>query len=231
MKNILVVGGTSGITQNLIGLLRPDNNIIIASRRSIPEQSENGVTYVKYDAASDELELGQLESLDGLVYGPGTINLKPFNRLSVEEFRADLEVNLLGAVRTIQSALPKLKKSPSSSIVLYSTVAVGQGMPYHASVASAKGAVEGLGRSLAAELAPKIRVNVIAPSIVDTPLAGRLLSSDEKKEASGRRHPLKRVGESKDIAEMTQFLLSDKSSWMTGQILQVDGGMSSIRLL
>ncbi len=126
--------------------------------------------------------------------------------------------------------LPLLKAAGNSAIVLFSTVAVKQGMPFHTSVAMAKGALEGLTRSLAAELAPKIRVNAVAPSITDTPLASRILNNEEKKQSSGDRHPLKRVGEASDIAQAASYLLTDESSWISGQILHVDGGMSSLRI-
>ena len=137
----------------------------------------------------------------------------------------------MGAIKVIRTVLPQLKSAEQSSIVLFSTVAVNQGMPFHASVSASKGALEGLTKSMAAEFSPKIRVNCIAPSLTDTPLASKLLSSEEKKKASGDRHPLKRVGEPIDIARMADFLLSDDASWTTGQILRVDGGMSTLRIV
>jgi NAD(P)-dependent dehydrogenase (short-subunit alcohol dehydrogenase family) len=164
------------------------------------------------------------------VYCPGTINLKPFHRISIADFKQEMEVNFYGAIRLLQACLKGLKKSNCPSVVLYSTVAVQTGMGFHAGIASAKGAIEGLTRSLAAEWAPnKIRVNAIAPSLTETPLASALLSTPEKKEASDKRHPLGRVGKPEDIAEATVFLLSEKSSWMTGQILHLDGGMSHLK--
>ncbi len=170
------------------------------------------------------------EALDGLVYCPGTINLKPIRGLKPKDFIHDFEVNVVGAVKVIQAALKALKAGHQPSIVLFSTVAVAQGMPFHASIAAAKGAVEGLGRSLAAELSPTVRVNVIAPSITQTPLAARLLSTDEKVEASANRHPLKRIGQADDMANATAYLLSEDASWITGQVLGVDGGLSRLRL-
>jgi 3-oxoacyl-[acyl-carrier protein] reductase len=160
-----------------------------------------------------------------------TIVLKPFQRLTVENFLEDFNINFLGAVKVIQSCLDRLKKaSDGASIVLFSTVAVKAGMAFHASVASAKGAVEGLTRSLAAEFAPRIRVNAIAPSLTDTPLAQNLLSSAERRQASAERHPLKRIGSPRDIAQLAAHLLSDSGSWITGQIIHVDGGMGSLRM-
>jgi NAD(P)-dependent dehydrogenase (short-subunit alcohol dehydrogenase family) len=168
--------------------------------------------------------------LDGVVYCPGSINLKPFHRITDQEFIEEFNLNVLGAVRVVRTVLPLLKNSSQSSIVFFSTIAVQQGMPFHASIATAKGALEGLTRSLAAEYAPKIRVNCIAPSLTNTPLASRLLSTDEKKKASDERHPLKRIGEPEDLANLAAFLLSPQSSWITGQVIHVDGGLSSIRV-
>ncbi len=155
--------------------------------------------------------------------------MKPFHRLTEEDFLHDFRINCLGAAAAIQAALPSLKEAPSASVVLFSTVAVSQGMAFHASVSAAKGAVEGLALALAAELAPKIRVNVIAPSLTDTPLAGTLLNSDSKREVSAKRHPLQQIGDPGDVAELAAFLLSGAAKFMTGQILRPDGGLSSVR--
>jgi NAD(P)-dependent dehydrogenase (short-subunit alcohol dehydrogenase family) len=171
-----------------------------------------------------------LATIDGLVYAPGTINLKPFRSLKKPQFQADLEVNLLGAIDLIQWALKGLQSATHPAVLFFSTVAVQQGMPFHASIAAAKGAVEGLTRSLAAEWAPKIRVNAIAPSLTDTPLADRLLNSDAKREAAAKRHPLQRVGTPQDLATAALYLLSEDASWITGQIIPVDGGMSSLKI-
>jgi NAD(P)-dependent dehydrogenase (short-subunit alcohol dehydrogenase family) len=166
-----------------------------------------------------------------MVYCPGTINLKPFGRLTDEDFQNELEVNFLGAVRAIRLAHPALKKSGKASLVLFSTVAVQTGLPFHASISGAKGAVEGLVRSLAAEFSPTIRVNGLALSLTDTPLASNLLGSDEKRKASEERHPLKRVGDSSEVAAAATFLLGEDSGFITGQILQIDGGISTLKLL
>ncbi len=166
-----------------------------------------------------------------MVYLPGTISLRPFTRIKPADFIKDYEINLVGAVKIIQQLVPNLKKGGQSSVVLFSTVAVQTGMGFHSLVASSKGAIEGLTKALAAELAPSIRVNCIAPSLTDTPLASGLLSSDEKKEASAQRHPLKTVGTPDQLAATAKFLLTEESSWMTGQILHADGGMGSIRMI
>jgi 3-oxoacyl-[acyl-carrier protein] reductase len=226
MANILIVGGSKGIgfqlVQNLSG-----NNITSVSRSRSGHLSQS-INQVESDVTSDAYEY-EGEVLDSLVYCPGSINLRPFNRLSEKDFIDDFNLNVLGAVKSIQANLAKLKKSSNGSIVLFSTVAVGQGMPFHSSVAASKGAIEGLVRSLAAELAPAVRVNAVAPSVTNTPLASKLLSSDEKIEKSGERHPMKRVGQPEDIASIVEFLISDKSSWITGQVIGVDGGMSTVR--
>ncbi len=232
-KKYVVVGGSSGIGLSLTKLLiQQGNDVIVVSRSSDNLQGLDGVQHISHDITSSEtFPLPELESLDGIAYCPGTINLKPFHRMKKEDFVADFDVNVLGAIKTIQTLLPLLKKAEDPSIVLFSTVAVAQGMGFHSSVAASKGAIEGLTKSLAAEFAPKIRVNCIAPSIVKTPLAGRLLATPEKEEASGKRHPLARVGEPEDIAEMASFMLSEKSGWITGQIIGIDGGMSSIKMM
>ncbi len=231
MKNILIIGASSGIGLELTRILNENNNIYAMSRSrgELPE-SEN-IKWKEFDVLNAEIDTGFLpDQLDGLVYCPGSINLKPFRGLKVADVMSEFELNALGAFKVIQAVLPKLKKSEGASVVLFSTVAVGQGMPYHASISMAKGAVEGMTRSLAAELAPSIRVNAIAPSLTDTPLASRLLSSDERRDASAQRHPLKRVGKPADIASMAAFLLSDKASWITGQIMSVDGGMGALKI-
>ncbi|MDI1322333.1 MAG: SDR family oxidoreductase [Algoriphagus sp.] len=223
-KSIVIVGGNSGIGQATARILKEQGaNLFLYSK--------SGEGTITLDAASDFQEMPNLpEVIDGVVYCPGTINLKPFHRISIADFQKELEVNFLGAVRVLQTCMKGLKKSDQASVVLYSTVAVQTGMGFHAGISSAKGAIEGLTRSLAAEWAPAhIRVNAIAPSLTDTPLASALLSTEEKKEASNKRHPLGRIGKSEDIAESTLFLLSPQSSWMTGQILHLDGGMSSLK--
>ena len=225
-KNILLIGGSSGIGLASAKLLIESHEVYIASRSS---DSLTGldIHHLPFDVTTDDLSSLEIpDELSGFVYFPGSINLRPFKGLKPEAFEADFQINVMGFVKSLQAVLPKL--TTNSSVVLYSTVAVKVGMPFHASVAASKGALEGLSKSLAAELAPKTRVNVIAPSITNTPLADRFLNNEAKMEKSAQRHPLKRVGEASDIAAMTRFLLSEDSSWMTGQILGLDGGMSTL---
>lgn len=228
-KNILIIGGSSGIGRALVDLLAPEHNVYVASR-SNESLANTGVTHISYDVMNDALDLSNLpEQLDGFVYCPGSINLRPFRGLKPQTFQDDFSLNVLGAVKSIQVVLPLLQKSPQASLVFYSTVAVSTGMPFHASVAAAKGALEGLTRSLAAEYAPKFRVNCIAPSLTDTPLADKFLNNEAKLEKAQERHPLKQVGSAKNIAQMTAFLLGEESQWMTGQILHVDGGIGDLK--
>lgn len=227
-KTIFIVGGSSGIGRELVQLLKEDYHIVMASRN--PEDAVTGdVSAFSLDVTDETLNLSALpDTLHGFVYCPGSINLKPFKMLSTDTFEKDMELNFIGLVRVLKEIMPRF--SPGASLVFFSTVAVGSGMPFHTSVAAAKGAIEGFARALAAEYAPQIRVNVIAPSLVDTPLAKRLLNNEKKQQMMADRHPLKRVGTPHDIASMAAFLLREESSWMTGQVLGVDGGISTLNI-
>ncbi len=227
-KNILLIGGSHGIGLEIVALLKDTHNLFVASRTA-DEIASLPITHIPFDVSKDELDLSQLpEELHGFVYCPGSINLKPIKMMDLEAFRADMEINFFSLVKTVKEVLPKMAEN--SSMVFFSTVAVAMGMPFHTSVSAAKGAIEGFSKALAAEYTPRIRVNVIAPSLVDTPLASRLLSNDRKKDMMAERHPLKRVGTAQDIANMAVFLLKEESGWMTGQVLGVDGGMSSLNI-
>ncbi|MBD2756043.1 SDR family NAD(P)-dependent oxidoreductase [Spirosoma validum] len=230
-KNILIIGGNSGIGYALAKQLQEQGaNLFTAGRRPPEDLPSTHMTWdVLQTPAADALT--QLpDVLHGLIYCPGSINLKPFHRLTIDDYRSDLEINVLGAVGAIHAAYLALKNAKGSSVVLFSTVAAKLGMGLHSSVSVAKSAVEGLAKSLAAEFAPiNIRVNAIAPSLTDTPLAQTLLSSDEKRESGAKRHPLNRIGTPNDIASMAAYLLSDQASWITGQVISVDGGMGAIK--
>ena len=230
----VIAGGSHGIGLEIVRMLAPTaERIDIWSRTSgdLPSDAAT-IRHLPCDFADPDGPLPELpDEIHGAVYCPGSINLRSFRSLQPADFRLDLELNLLGAVRFLQACQPRLKGPDGgpASVVLFSTVAVAQGMQMHASVAAAKGAVEGLMRALAAEWAPKIRVNVIAPALIDTPLAAKLLSTPDKREAFAARYPLKRIGEPADVAALARFLLSSESGWMTGQVFGVDGGMSTLR--
>ena len=229
-KNIFIVGGSSGIGLSLIKQISSKNNIYSASRND-NNLNEFNVKHIKYDSVNDlEIDISILpEKIDGFVYCPGSINLRPFNTLKIESFLEDYKINFLGAIKSLKIILPLMQKSDNSSIVFFSTVAVSTGMPFHSSISSSKGAIEGLTRSLAAEFAPKIRVNSIAPSIVKTNLSEKFLNSDLKIEKASERHPLGRIGKVEEISKLAAYLLSDDSSWVTGQVINIDGGIGSIR--
>ncbi len=229
-KNILIIGASSGIGHALAKQLESQGATLFTASRTAPEGITSTHTELDVTGEIDNLQIP--DELHGLVYCAGSINLKPFARLKIQDFENDFQINVLGAVKVIQHSLKALKKADTSSIVLFSTVASKVGMNFHASIATAKSAVEGLAQSLAAELASQnTRVNVLAPSLTDTPLAKSLLSTEDKKEASNKRHPLGRVGTAEDLASAAAFLLSDESTWITGQILGVDGGMGKIKLV
>ena len=226
----VIAGGSSGIGLELSRILiEQGHQVINLSRHHEEAIKEDLVASHNYDFSGTEPLPELPEVIHGVVYCPGTIRLKPFRSLKESDFLEDLQVNYLGAVRLLQHTEKALKKG-EGSVVLFSTVAVGQGMPFHSTIAGAKGAVEGMARALAAEWAPTVRVNVIAPSLTATPLAGKLLSSPDKIEANGARHPMKRVGQAGDIARMANFLLDPENSWITGQVLGIDGGLSSLKI-
>ncbi|WP_267406611.1 MULTISPECIES: SDR family oxidoreductase [unclassified Chryseobacterium] len=232
MKNIVIIGCGQGVGFATAKILSENHHVIGISKTENSKVKNLIIEFHPMDILSGNLdEINFPDVIDGLVYAPGSINLKPFNRFSVDDFKNDFEINVLGAVKTIQKLLPNLKKSESASVVLFSSVAAKLGMPFHTSISASKSAVEGLTKSLAAELsAQKIRVNAIAPSLTDTNLASQLLSTPEKREASGKRHPLQRVGNAEEMGKMVEFLLSENSAWITGQIIGIDGGMSNIKL-
>lgn len=232
MDSVLVIGGSSGIGYELSNKLASHGYDVIATYNQHKVSSEKiNLNYHRLNVFDKEIDLQFLpQKLDGLVYCPGSVNLKPFHRIKPEEFTVDYELHVVGAVKTIQAALPLLRQSDHPAIVLFSTVAVQSGFNYHSQVSSSKGAIEGLMRALAAEFAPRIRVNCVAPSLTDTPLTQSLLNTEEKRALNAQRHPLKRIGQPADIADAVEFLLSLEASWITGQVLHVDGGMSRLKV-
>lgn len=232
MSTYLIIGASSGIGKKLSEQLVVSGQMVYATYfKNKPETNAGLPDYHYLNVLDENISLDFLpESLDGLVYCPGSINLRPFERIKPSDFVADFNLQVSGAVKIIQAVLPRLKKAENASIVLFSTVAVQTGFPFHTQVSASKGAIEGLTRALAAEFAPKIRVNCIAPSLTDTPLAAVLLSTDQKREANAQRHPLKKTGTPENIADMAAFLLSEKGNWISGQIFHVDGGMSSLKV-
>lgn len=229
MKNYLVIGGSSGIGKQLVEVLSKQGHQVYASyNKNKPEINLENITYFQLDVLEEELSFDQLpNTINGMVYCPGSINLMPFRRLKTSEVVMDIELQINGAIKVLQSNYKALKAG-HASIVFFSSIAVQQGFNFHSQVAISKGSIEGLTRSLAAEFAPHMRVNAIAPSITNTPLAEKFLNSEEKLNRSAENHPLKKIGEAVDVAAVAAFLLSNESNWMTGQILHVDGGKSSI---
>ena len=227
MKTIIVIGGSKGIGNAIASNLLESNKVINISRTS-PLQEHKNLIHISCDITKDDLPI--IEEADALVYCPGSINLKPISRLSLEDFREDFEINVLGAVKAIQKYLPALKKGDKPSILLFSTVAAKLGMPFHASIATSKSGVEGLVKSLGAELAPYIRINAIAPTITNTDLASKLLRNEKMVEAITERHPLKKFLNPQEVAEMGVFLLSDKAASLSGQIFEMDCGIVSFKI-
>ena len=225
MKNIVIIGGSRGIGAEILKEQSQSHTCINISRNE-PNELNANITHHSVNVLEDELP--NIESLDSLIYCPGSITLKPISTLKEEHFLSDYRINVLGAVRVIKKYLPLLKKGNNPSITLFSTVAVAQGMPFHASIASAKAAVEGLTKSLAAELAPTVRVNCIAPTITATELAANILKNEKMKENAINRHPLKKILDPSDVASLANFLIHEKS--MTGQVLGVDAGLSSLKI-
>ncbi|MBT3919733.1 MAG: SDR family oxidoreductase [Flavobacteriaceae bacterium] len=229
-KNYVIIGGSSGIGKELVSILAREGHNVFATYNENKVKNNDMVQYQKFNVLNDSLNLDNLpDEIDGLVYCPGSINLKPFKRFTDEDFISDFKLQVVGATSVIKALIPRLATGENSSIVLFSTIAVQNGFNFHSQVSISKGAIEGLTRSLAAELAPKIRVNAVAPSITDTSLAGKFLNTPQKIAAQAEKNPLKKIGEVKDVAEAAAYLLTDKSSWTTGQILHVDGGSSTIK--
>lgn len=231
MEKYLIIGASGGIGKELSNQLAMSGKQVIATFNSNgPTSHHPNIRFHQFNVLDENPSLDFIpDELNGLVYCPGSINLRPFEKITPSDFETDYRLQVIGAIRIIQAVLPGLKKSRNASIVLFSTVAAQTGFPFHTQVSAAKGAIEGLTKSLAAEYAPAIRINCIAPSLTDTGLAAPFLNTEQKRQVNAGRHPLKRIGTAEDIANMSAFLLSEKAGWITGQILHVDGGMSSIK--
>ena len=226
MKNIVIIGGTKGIGKAIVSEVVDNNNVVCLSRNQT-DFSHDNYTFHNFDALVDDYP--DFESVDCLIYCPGSINLKPISTLSLDDFRNDFELNVIGAVRAIKKYLNLLKKSGSASILLFSTVATKLGMPYHASVSVAKSGIDGLVKTLGSELAPKVRVNAIAPTITNTELASKILRNDKVIENMVERHPLKKILSSNEVAKMASFLISEDASSISGQIFNMDAGIVSFK--
>lgn len=226
MKSVIIIGGSKGIGNAILNTLIESHKIINISRTE-PKQKHSNLSHYPCDVLNDELP--DIENADALVYCPGSINLKPFGRLSLDEFKKDFEINVLGAVKVIQKYLPTLRNGNNPSMVLFSSVAAKMGMPFHASIGAAKAGLEGLTKSLAAEFAPNIRVNAIAPTVTDTELASKILRNEQMVENMKERHPLKKFLNANEVAEMAVFLLSEKASSISGQVFQMDCGIVTLK--
>ena len=227
MKTAVIIGGSKGIGNAIVKTLLNDFKVINISRSS-PDNDHENLSHFSCNILEDELP--DIELIDVLIYCPGSINLKPISRLTINDFKEDFEINVLGAIKAIQKYLPSLRASNHPNILLFSTVAVKLGMPFHASIAAAKGAIEGVVKSLAAELAPTIRINAIAPTVTETDLAAKILRNDKMKENITERHPLKKYLNPEEVAGMAAFLISEKAASISGQIFEMDCGIVTLKI-
>lgn len=227
MNKIVIIGGSKGIGSAIL-LQQLENNFIYNISRSAPDISHPNLIHFSVDVLRDALP--EIEAIDSLIYCPGSINLKPMLNLSIDDFRQDFEINVIGAVKVIQHYLPVLKKGKNSSIILFSTVAAKLGMPFHTSIAVAKSGVEGLVKSLGAELASVVRINAIAPTITETSLSASILRNERMKENMIERHPMKNYLKPQEVAQMADYLISDKAGSISGQIFPMDYGLVTFKL-
>ena len=218
---ILLIGASSDIACHLYDTYKSDYDFIRFS-------SNDEFSDVSNFNLQDPDTYIEIEDISGIVYFPGTIVLKPFKQLGLEDFKNDYDINVLGLLKILKYYQSSL--IDGSSLVFISTVAAKLGMPFHSSISMCKASLEALAISLAAEWAPKVRVNCVAPSLVNTKLAKRFFRNDKQKEMMRERHPLKKTGKSEDISHTIEFLLSNKSNWVSGQVFNIDGGMSSLKI-
>ena len=227
MRNIVIIGGSKGIG-NAILLQQLENNSVYNISRSAPDITHPNLIHYPISILEDDLP--EIEVVDVLIYCPGSITLKPILSLNLDDFRNDFEINVIGAVKAIQKYLPALKKGSNPSIVLFSTVAAKLGMPFHASIATAKAGIEGLVKSLGAELASVVRVNAIAPTITETSLSANILRNDRMKENMMERHPMKSYLKPNEVAEMVNYLISENAKSISGQVFEMDYGIVSFKI-
>ena len=229
MKNILIIGASGGIGSNLTQKLLDANHRVFGTNFKNPIQMNHlNLKTSFFDVQNSEaFEFELPDQLDGFVYCPGSINLKPFPRFKKEDFTHEFEVNVLGFIRTLKLVLKRLQKSETASVLGFSSVCAQNGFNFHTSIATSKAALEGLFVSLAKEFAPKIKFNLIAPSIIQTPLSRHLLNSEDKIQRIALTHPISRIGQPEDISSLAYYILTE-SSWMTGQVIKVDGGKSNL---
>lgn len=228
MRTIVIIGGSKGIGNAILTSQLNLNNNVFNVSRTAPEINHPNLTHYNCDVLTDELP--NFELIDTLIYCPGSVNLKPISTLTIEDFRTDFEINVIGAVKTIKKYLKPLKNGNNPNILLFSTVATKLGMPYHASVAASKSAIDGLTKSLGAELAPTIRVNAIAPTVTDTDLVSKILRNDKMKEVISEKHPLKRYLNTSDVSALADFLISENASAISGQIFNLDCGIVTFKI-
>ena len=227
-KNILIIGGNSLIGQEVIKLSNSNgDNVTATSRSTIDLPLEN---FIQLDPNEDLSGLDDLpDSIDALLYCPGSISLKSIQRMDISDIREDFRINVEGAFNVIKKVLPNLKKDEGASVVFISSVAAKSGMTFHSSIAASKAALEGFARSLASELAPRVAINCVAPSLTNTPMAEHLLNNEKKLQSSEERHPLNTIGDPVKVAKVIYNLFSAKEDWITGQTISIDGGLSSLR--
>ena len=228
MRNIVIIGGSKGIGNAILTSQLNLNNNVFNISRTAPEITHPNLTHYNCDVLKDEFP--DIELVDTLIYCPGSINLKPISTLTIDDFRTDFEINVIGAVKAIKKYLKPLKNGNNPNILLFSTVATKLGMPYHASIAASKSAIDGLTKSLGAELAPTIRINAIAPTVTDTDLASKILRNDTMKQVIAEKHPLKRYLNTNDVVALADFLISQKSSAISGQIFNLDCGIVTFKI-
>jgi 3-oxoacyl-[acyl-carrier protein] reductase len=227
MRNIVIIGGSKGIGSAIL-LQQLENNKVYNISRTAPDITHPNLIHYPISILEDNLP--DIEAVDVLIYCPGSITLKPILSLNLDDFRNDFEINVIGAVKAIQKYLPALKKGNNPSIVLFSTVAAKLGMPFHASIATAKAGIEGLVKSLGAELASVVRVNAIAPTITETTLSANILRNDRMKENMMERHPMKSYLKPNEVAEMANYLISENAKSISGQVFEMDYGIVSFKL-